>query len=72
MANTLENSAFTTTDKPYLREQDLYSITEFGNLKKKILVDLDSKDIRAFWKFHENKLWFIIFLTSFYFLLMLI
>lgn len=68
----LGDSAFKTSDKPYLREEDLYKVNQQGVPEKKILIDLESKDMTIFWRFHERKLWSAIILCNIYFIYVLI
>lgn len=68
----LGESAFITSDKPYLGEEDLYKVNQQGVPEKKILIDLESKDMTIFWRFHERKLWASIIICSLYFVYILI
>lgn len=60
-------SAFKTVDEIYKGNERLLKVDEAGIPRREILVDLEVKDISAFWLLHERKLWIITFFCAVYF-----
>jgi hypothetical protein len=64
-------NAFETVDDLYYREVPAIKVNDLGLPEREILIDLEVKDITAFWYSKQRTLWLILMFCSIFFLFIL-